>query len=129
MRSKTLAIDTATHVVFDTATAQRLSAIGAANIVRASDRLVIGPSRRDPLEHERTREAWWRSPQGEKWDYLYSPEIRWQSPIVVWVSASIHERVNLWRTLTWLRHLGIQRRDVFILEFNQAPPSGVPDQP
>jgi hypothetical protein len=45
------------------------------------------------------------------------------------VSASIVERVNLWRTCSWLRHLGIATRDVRILEFDAVAPSGMPEEP
>src|SRR5262249_38457472 len=110
------ALLSATHVAFDAFTTERLLQLGATNVVRASDCLLIGPSHRDALEHTRARQAWWNS--SEEWDRLYSPEVRWEPPVVVWVSASIVERVNLWRTCSWLRHLGIATRDVRILEFD-----------
>src|SRR3954464_7686469 len=105
----------ATHVTFDSFTTERLLQLGATNVIRASDCLLVGPSRRDALEHARARQAWWNS--SEPWDRLYSPEVRWIAPVVVWVSASIVQRVNLWRTCSWLRHVGIPTRDVSILEF------------
>lgn len=126
------ALQSATHVAFDSFTAERLLEIGALNVVRASDRLIIGPSRRDSLEHARARKAWWGSSgdeDGKEWDRLYSPDVRWELPVVLWVSASLHERVNLWRTCSWLRHLGIPHRDVLIVEFDPVPPRGIPEEP
>ncbi|WP_437658769.1 hypothetical protein [Sorangium sp. So ce1182] len=114
----------ATHVTFDMRATERLMQLGATNVVRASESFIIGPNRRDPLEHIRTREAWsssWeecsdRDDSGEKWDRLYSSDVDWKPPIVVWVSVSLNERVNLWRTCSWLQHLGIPRSDVLIVE-------------
>lgn len=120
--SRLPAIQSATHVAFESITADQLSRLGATNVVRANDCLVIGPSRGDPLEHERERDAWWASPAGEKLDLLYSPHVRWAPPVVVWVSASIVQRVNLWRSCKWLRHLGIAAKDVYVLEFEPVPP-------
>lgn len=117
----------ATHIAFDSATTERLLRLGATNVVRASDCLIVGPSRRDALEHARARQTWWKS--SEQWDRLYLPEVRWEPPVVVWVSASIVERVNLWRTCSWLRHLGIATRDIRILEFDAIPLSGMPMEP
>ncbi|XYH95090.1 hypothetical protein ACMHYB_45990 [Sorangium sp. So ce1128] len=121
----------ATHVAFDTPTTERLVQLGAMNVVRASDCLIIGPCRRDPLDHARTREAWFSSSEehsyiddsGEKWDRLYSSDVRWEPPVILWVSASLHERVNLWRTCSWLRHL-IAHRDILVLDFEPIPLSG-----
>ncbi|WP_437763140.1 hypothetical protein WME77_34565 [Sorangium sp. So ce764] len=115
----------ATHVTFDTPATERLVQLGAKSIVRASERLIIGPCRRDPLEHVRTREAWCASFEdrrnvddaGQKWDRLYSSDVDWKPPVVVWVSMGLHQRVNLWRTCSWLRHLGIPCSDVLIVEF------------
>ncbi|KYF69355.1 hypothetical protein BE15_01615 [Sorangium cellulosum] len=109
----------ATHVAFDGLTMEHLSQLGATHVVRVSDRLVVGPSRRDALEHARARQMWWSST--EPWDKLYSPDVRWELPIVLWVSASLHERVNLWRTCSWLRRLGIAHHDVLVLEFDPVP--------
>jgi hypothetical protein len=108
-------LQSATHVAFDAATVDRLLQIGATNVVRTSERLIIGPNRRDPVEHARARRAWWDS--SEAWDQLYSSDVHWNLPIVLWVSANIDERVNLWRTCSWLRRAGIVYRDVLILEF------------
>ncbi len=123
------ALRSGTHVTFDTPTTERLVELGAANVVRASDRLIIGPCRRDVLEHERVREAWWNSPEGEKWDRLYESDVRWERPVVLWVSASLHERVNLWRACSWLRQIGIPQEDVLILDFEAIPPRGIPEEP
>ncbi|WP_437740633.1 DUF1835 domain-containing protein [Sorangium sp. So ce302] len=118
----------ATHVAFDPPTADRLVQLGAANVVRSSDCLVVGPSRLDALEHVRTREAW-RSlsekrsdadESGQKWDQLYSQDVRWELPVVLWVSVSLHERVNLWRVCSWLRHIGIACSDVLIVELERV---------
>ena len=117
----------ATHVTLETLTTERLSALGATNVVRASDCLIIGPNRRDALEHARARQAWWNS--SEEWDRLYSPEVRWETPVVVWVSASIVQRVNLWRICSWLGHVGIATRDVLILEFDALPRPEFPEEP
>ena len=40
------ALLSATHIAFDSATTERLLQLGATNVVRASDCLVVGPSRR-----------------------------------------------------------------------------------
>ncbi|WP_437983973.1 hypothetical protein [Sorangium sp. So ce117] len=111
----------ATHVALDGLTTERLLQVGATHVVCASDLLVIGPSRRDALEHERARRAWWNST--EEWDKLYSSDVHWEPPIALWVSASLHERVNLWRICSWLRHFGFAHHDIFILDFDPVPPS------
>ncbi|WP_438005065.1 hypothetical protein WME89_40975 [Sorangium sp. So ce321] len=116
----------ATHVAFGTMTAERLERIGATNVARACDCLLVGPSLRDVAEHARMRQAWWNSP--EKWD-VYLSEVRWQPPIVVWVSSRLDERVNLWKTCSWLNDMGIACQDVLILEFEPVPSSGTPDEP
>jgi hypothetical protein len=121
------ALLSATHVAFDSATTERLVELGATNVVCASDCLLIGPSCRDAPEHARARQAWWNS--SEEWDRLYSAEVRWETPIVVWVSASIVERVNLWRTCSWLRHVGIATHDVLVLELNATPRPQFPEEP
>ncbi|WP_437655340.1 hypothetical protein [Sorangium sp. So ce1182] len=117
----------ATHVAFDTPTAEQLLRMGASGVVPASDCLVIGPSRQAAEEHARAREVFLASP--EKFDRLYSLEVCWKPPVVLWVSSSVHERVNLWRACSWLRHLGIACGDVLILEFEPRPPAGVPEEP
>lgn len=121
------ALLSATHVTFDSPTTERLLRLGATNVVRASDRLIVGPSRRDPMEHTRARQAWWNS--SEQWDRLYLPEVHWKAPVVVWASASIVDRVNLWRTCSWLRQLRIAARDVRIIEFDRMLPSKPPEEP
>ncbi|XXT17352.1 DUF1835 domain-containing protein [Sorangium sp. So ce429] len=116
----------ATHVSFDMPTTDRLTQLGATNIVRASDHLTIGPSRREPAEHIRTRESWFSSCEecsdkddesGKKWDLLYSSDLRWKPPIVVWTTENLSDRLNLWRTCSWLQDLGITCSDVTIVEF------------
>ncbi|WP_437624398.1 hypothetical protein [Sorangium sp. So ce1151] len=62
---------------------------------------------RASLEHGRFR---------QKWDRLYSSEVDWKPPVILWASGGLHERVNLWRTCSWLRHLGIPCSDVLIIE-------------
>jgi hypothetical protein len=114
----------ATHVVFSSPTEHRMLKMRAANVVRASDCLIIGPCRGDAKEHLRARHAWWHS--SKQWDLLYSPDVRWETPIVVWVSASIAERVNLWRACSWFYQLGIATRDVFIIELDPTP---LPEEP
>ncbi|MBK8257637.1 MAG: hypothetical protein IPK82_33825 [Polyangiaceae bacterium] len=47
----------------------------------------------------------------------------------MWVSTNIAERVGLWRTCSWLRHLGIDADNVFILEFEPTPSSSLPQEP
>ena len=70
------AIRPAMHLAFESPTAERLLKLGATNVVRASDCLILGPSHRDAHEHVRLRAAWW-GPSDEKWDRLYSPDVRW----------------------------------------------------
>lgn len=95
-------------------------------MARRFDCLLIGPSRRDLSEHARARRAWWNS--SETWDPFLS-ELRWEPPVVLWVSTCRSERVDLWKTCSWLRQLGIANEDVLILEFDPAPSSGTPDEP
>ena len=68
----------ATHVALDGLTTERLLQLGATHVVCASDRLVIGPSRPDALEHARARRAWWDST--EEWDKLYSSDVTGSPP-------------------------------------------------
>ncbi|MGK4000641.1 hypothetical protein [Sorangium sp. So ce1024] len=117
----------ATHVAFDTPTAEQLLRMGASSVVLASDCLIIGPSRQSAEEHMRARETFWCS--SEKFDRLYSSDVRWEPPVVLWASSSVHERVNLWRACSWLRRLGIACGDIFILEFEPLPPAGIPEEP
>jgi hypothetical protein len=37
--------------------------------------------------------------------------------------------LNLWKTCSWLRHLGIASQDVLILEFDRVPPIRPPEGP
>lgn len=124
MTTNALSIRSGTHVAFDTPTAERLVKLGASNVVRAADNLLLGPSRRDAQAHARLRSAWWKST--EEWDRLYAPDVRWEPPVVVWVSASLAEHVNLWRTCSLLRDVGLSHRDVLILDLDRAP-GGDPD--
>ncbi|WP_437675807.1 hypothetical protein [Sorangium sp. So ce131] len=117
----------ATHVAFDTPTAEQLLRMGASSIVLASDCLIIGPSRQNAEEHARAREMFWASP--EKFDMLYSSGVCWKPPVVLWASSSVYERVNLWRACSWLCQLGIACGDVFVLEFEPLPLAGVPEEP
>jgi hypothetical protein len=125
------ALQTATHVAFDTPTAERLAQLGATNVVRASDCLIVGPSRRDAAAHVRAREAWSCLSEdpadtddlGEKWDRLYSSDVRWDTPVALWTSSNLNDRVNLWRACSWLPHVGIRCRDILVLEFEPVPPS------
>jgi len=119
MSSTPPAIGFATHVVFDPFMPERLSALGAANAVCACDALIVGPSCRDAVQHARARAAWWGSP--DESDQLYSPDIRWAPPVIVWTSANLLDRVNLWRTCSWLRHRCISHRDVLVIAFDPAP--------
>lgn len=124
-----LNLSSATHVAFGTITAERLSRLGAANVVCAKDCLLVGPSRGEPGEHERERRAWWGVPESETLESLTSPLAKWDLPVVVWMSASIGQKLKLWRTCKWLRHLGIAARDVRVLELEPAPPRGPREGP
>lgn len=113
-----------THITFDPPAEDRLVKLGATNIVLAHESLLIGPSRRDPPEHVRTREVWFSSQEecsgkdesGESFDRLHSSDVRWEPPIVLWTTQSLDHRVNLWRTCSWLRDLRIPCSDVLIVE-------------
>jgi hypothetical protein len=120
------ALRSGTHVAFDVATGESLVELGATNLVRASANFTMGPSRRNIPEHIRVREAWYGHP--DTWDHLYSTEVRWEAPVVLWVSPGIADRLNLWRTCNWLRDRGIPRRDVLVVEVGPAPrgPRAVP---
>ncbi|WP_437622022.1 DUF1835 domain-containing protein [Sorangium sp. So ce1151] len=104
----------ATHVAFDTPTAEQLLRMGATSVVPASDCLFIGPSRQDAEEHTRARKTFWDS--FDEFDRLYSAKIFWKPPVVLWVSSSVHERVNLWRACSWLRQIGISCDDVAVVD-------------
>jgi hypothetical protein len=124
MTSSHPAMGSATHVVFDPLVSERLSELGASNVVCTSDGLVIGPSCRDAVQHARARAAWWGSP--DESDRLCSPSTRWAPPIVVWTSANPLDRLNLWRTCSWLRHRRISPRDVLVIAFDPVPGKGAP---
>src|SRR4051812_13032497 len=92
----------ATHLIFGGIAADRLAQLGAVNVVCAHDCLILGPSRRNVVEHVRARAAWWGI-STEEWDRLYASDVRWEPPVVVWVSASPCDSLNLWRACSWLR--------------------------
>jgi hypothetical protein len=111
----------ATHVAFEEPAAERLRGFGLTNVIHDSDRLAVGPSRLDIPEHVRARKAWFHV--DEPWDHIYTVDVRWEAPVVVWVSQCLHERLSLWKTCRWLQGLGIPRRDVLILDVPPRPPS------
>ncbi len=76
----------ATHVAFHTFTTERLMKMGARSVVRVADNLILGPCRLDAEDHTRMRTASWG--WDETWDRLYSPDVLWEPPVVVWVSAN-----------------------------------------
>jgi hypothetical protein len=112
-----------THVAFDIAGADLLLRFGAANVVRACSRLVAGPSRRNVSEHTQARLRWFHDTN--RWEHLYSTEVRWETPIVVWVTSCLDDRLNRWRTCSWLYDKGIPRRDILIIDIPPRPPSPV----
>jgi hypothetical protein len=115
-----------THVVFDSSGADYLLKLGGTNLVRVCESPAVGPSRRDVVEHAQVRQAWYRST--ETWDHLYSPEVRWNTPVVVWVTPCLRDRPNLWRTCSWLRDKGISHGDILIVDLPPRPrnPGAVP---
>lgn len=116
----------ATHVAFSAGMPERLLRIGASRVAHKFDCLLVGPSRRDIEEHVRVRKLWWNS--SEQWDPFLS-ELRWEPPVVLWASASLRERVDLWKTCSWLRRVGVARHDVLVLEFDSAASVGTIDGP
>jgi hypothetical protein len=94
--------------------------MGARNVVPASENPLVGPCRRDAHEHLQAQGAWWQCPDAP-WDRLCAPDIRWEPPVIVWVSASPQERMNLWRACSWFADLGLSHRDVIILAFEAHP--------
>ena len=114
-----------THVAFDTPGADHLFELGATNLVRVCDSPAVGPNRRDALEHTQMRNMWFHST--ETWDHLCSADVRWETPVIVWETPSLRDRLNLWRTCSWLRDKGISRRDILIIDLPPTPPS--PDAP
>jgi hypothetical protein len=113
-----------THVAFDTPTTERLMKMGARSVVLVTDNLLLGPCRRDAEEQRRMRTTWWG--WEETWDQLHASDVRWEPPVVVWVAANPMEHINLWRTCSWLDHLGLSHRDVIVLDFERGP-YGDPD--
>ncbi len=78
------------------------------------------------MEHDLRRVSVWFDhdlPYGddETYDHLYSAEVRWETPVVVWATPSIDDRLNLWRTCSWLRDWGIPRRDVLVIDLPPRP--------
>jgi hypothetical protein len=93
--------------------------LGLTNIVHAYDALVVGPSRRDALEHARARQVW--AGDIKQYDHLYDADVRWETPVVVWATPRLHDRLNLWRTCSWLRERGIPRREVLVIDLPPSP--------
>lgn len=124
IRSDLPTVRSGTHVVFDSIAQGRLEEIGAVNVVRASDNLLVGPSRREAAEHARARELWWGSSGHEIWDQLGVLVVGSALPIVLWVAASLQERIHLWRALHGLRRIGIAHRDVLVVELEPVPSRG-----
>ncbi len=110
-----------THVVFDFSGADHLFDLGAKNVVRACDSLGVGPSRREVMEHVRAREVWFADEERHEHDFLHSAEIRWEIPIVVWATPSLHDRLNLWRTCSWLGEKGISSREILVIDLPPTP--------
>ena len=100
------------------------------NVAHAYERLAVGPSRRDVVEHVRAREAWFGC--ADAGDDLYTAEGRWETPVVLWATPCLHDRLSLWKTCGWLRDRGIARRDVLIVDLPPrtrspgAPPRAEP---
>jgi hypothetical protein len=117
----------ATHVVFRALTADTIARLGATNVVRACDCLLIGPSRSDPEEHAAARRVWWQS--DEQWDLLYAPDVLWKPPVIVWASAHIADRLNMSRALSWLCHMGLKTHDVSVVELPALPSPTTPEEP
>jgi hypothetical protein len=114
------ALKGATHVAFDGPTTERLMKMGAQNVVRASENLLLGPCPRDAKKLRQLRDLWWGHGD-ETWDRLCAPDVRWEPPVVVWVSADPREHMNLWRTCSWLDHLGLSHHDVIIVDLEWGP--------
>ncbi|MFT3766902.1 MAG: hypothetical protein QM820_15495 [Minicystis sp.] len=112
----------ATHVVFDPCVPERLEKLGVQRVLCACDTLLNGPSRRNVRAHARAREAWWGAEDDA--DGLRSPYIRWEPPIVVWVSSNLLDRMNLLRTCSRLRQARIPSREVFVIELGPTPWGG-----
>lgn len=115
-------LSSATHVVCESFVADRLSALGAANIVLAKDSLLVGPSHHDLMTHERMRRAWWGVPDDESVDSIASSLVKWSPPIVVWIAPQLGDRLNLWRTCKRLRELRIAAANVRVIEVEPVPP-------
>jgi hypothetical protein len=114
-----------THIVFDTADRNRLRDLGVTNLVRANGSTTVGPSRRDIVEHARLRQEWFHTT--ETWDDLHSADVRWEMPVIVWVTPNFQHRLELWRTCSGLRDKGIAHQDILIVDLPSLPRS--PDAP
>jgi len=120
MTKKTLpTLGAGTHVAFDTSGVDRLRDLGATNLVRACASPAIGPNHRDVVEAARLRQIWRRT--AETWDDLYSAEVRWETPVILWVTPSLRQRLELWRTCSGLHHKGISRQGVLIVDLPPDP--------
>lgn len=124
-------LHSAIHLALDPFTPDRLAVIGVTDVVRVSECLVVGPCALDPAENARLRHAYW-TPWGsdpDEMDRLYALDIRWDRPVVVWVSSSATEKLNLWRILHYLQLRGVARQDVHVIETVprvRAEPSPLP---
>jgi hypothetical protein len=131
-KRKPPAVGSGTHVTFDLDEhdagltlnpelpgAGCLLKLGLTNIVHAHDALVVGPSRRGALEHARARRGW--AGDIELYDHLYDADVRWETPVVVWATPRLHDRLNLWRTCSWLRERGIPGREVLVIDLPPSP--------
>lgn len=112
----------ASHVTFESVTAEQLSGIGAITVLSALDNGLIGPCRPDPEEHRRARLAYWGRADDEGEEVRPSEIAALQTPVVVWASRSLRQRVNLWRLCNWLRRAGIAAGDVHVLSFERVAP-------
>ena len=114
-------VGSGTHVAFDGPGADHLLKLGATNVVCAWSRPTTGPSRLDVQEHIQTQNIWFRS--SETLDHLYDENVRWETPVIVWTSPCINDRLNLWRTCSWLRDKGVSHRDILIIDIPPRPPN------
>jgi hypothetical protein len=112
-------LHTAIHLALDPFTPDGLAALGVTNVARVTECLLVGPCALDPADNARQRHAYWTlwgSDSHEEWDRLYAPDVGWDRPVVVWVSSSATQRLNLWRILHYLRHRGVAQQDVHVVE-------------
>src|SRR5262249_8833964 len=57
----------------------------------------------------------------EGFDYLYSADTRWEGPVVVWTTPSLDDRLNVFRTCSWLCERRLRRRDVLVIDLPPTP--------